>query len=155
MPLNSIGREFALRQLKAMIHADAVNTTSYIDQMRGESDRGAIILAATLIDDALKVALERALNGLNSDERARMFDYKGALGGFSSRITMVKALKLIPRKHAGEIEIIKEMRNVAAHAHLDVTFDTPQVRQAPSGSPRFRRGALHSFSSQSKHATVH
>jgi hypothetical protein len=44
-----------------------------VEALKGESDRGAIILASTMIDDRLRWAIEQKITTLNSDEMARFF----------------------------------------------------------------------------------
>ncbi len=126
------GHDDILRNLKAMMKGgfSKVDHQDYVNYLREESDRGAIILAATLVDDALQEALKRHLTGLNSDEKTRIFDYNGPLGSFSSRIIMAQGLGFFTRTTRKQIDIIREMRNVAAHAHLLVNFDAPIIKEA-------------------------
>ena len=123
------GHDEILSSLRQMIKAEfvSIRPADYVKHLKKESDRGAIILAASLVDDALKEALGRKLEAANSDEKTRIFDHMGSLGTFSSKIALAQALSIISRTVRKQIEIIKECRNVAAHAHIAVDFTTPQV----------------------------
>lgn len=131
-PFERQGRDGMLKDLKGMIKGSSakIEPEAYLASLNNESDRGAIILAATLIDDALIEALSKLLSGINSDEADRLFGYRGPLGTFSSRIILAQGLGIYSRRVRKQIEIIKEMRNIAAHAHLMVDFNTPQIRNA-------------------------
>ena len=74
--------------------------------------------------------LDEAFKGLNSDERERLFGYEGPAGSFSARLILAQALGIIDREKRRKCEIIKAMRNVAAHCHTKITFDTLEIREA-------------------------
>ena len=95
-----------------------------------ESDRASIILLAAMVERFLVRALNDKMPTINSDERDRLFNFEGPCGSFSNRIRMAQALGIIDRSLRRKLDLVRDMRNVAAHAHPDITFDTPQIREA-------------------------
>jgi hypothetical protein len=65
------------------------------NEIQNESDRTAIILFATLLDDTLITRLSAIFGAkLHSDEFDHIFRYEGPLGRFSSRISLAQAGRL-------------------------------------------------------------
>lgn len=127
-----MGREAIIKALKAHsrppITQNAVD--AFIDSMAGESDRGLIIIAASLVEDALVQTIEDRLAPLNRKERDALFDFNGPMGTFSSRIKVAQALSIISRETRKHIEMIREMRNACAHSPNRLTFADEAIRQA-------------------------
>lgn len=124
-----IGRKALLTALKGLVktRVKAVDIDEYVKNLRDESDRGAMILAATLIDDALLTALERKTPNLNSRLRDIIFSGDGSLSSFSKRINFAEASGTIDADTATMIHTIRDIRNAAAHAHTSIDFSTKQV----------------------------
>jgi hypothetical protein len=68
------------------------------------------------------------MSGLNSDELSRFFHFEGPGGTFSSRIKLAQGLGLVNRATGKHLDMIREMRNVAAHSNAPLTFDTRAIR---------------------------
>ena len=83
-----------------------------------------------MLERFLVSELTGKMTGANSDERTRIFDFEGPCGSFSNRIQMAQALDIIDRETRRRLDIIRLMRNAAAHAHPSLTFDTPEIRAA-------------------------
>ena len=63
-----------------------LNTGDLRATIRRESDRAAIIMAATFIEDALSHKLKQQIATMGRKEQDELFDYSGPLGTFSARI---------------------------------------------------------------------
>lgn len=127
-----MSHESVIASLKKLIKLDliTIEPSDHAHEVTHESDRASIILNAAVIEDMLVHRLQFLMTGINSDERDRIFNFEGPCGSFSNRIRMAQALGIIDRATRKQIEIIKEMRNVAAHSHAPVNFSTPQIREA-------------------------
>lgn len=101
-----------------------------VNHIKDETDRAAIILIGSSIEGGLLIMLRERMPSLNGDEGKRIFEFEGPCGSFSNRIRMAQGLGVIDRQTRKQIEIIKEMRNVAAHSYTPVTFSTPEIREA-------------------------
>lgn len=123
--------------LRRMIKTElsATDVGAYIESLAGESDRGAIILGVTAIEDAVKTALVRHLGKLNSKDRDRVFGPQGPLGSFSNKLTFANALGLINDRDYRTANLFREIRNVAAHSHEPVNFDDPRIKAALQLNP--------------------
>jgi len=121
-----------MRNLKKLSRPRSLdlNTGDLRATIRRESDRAAIIMAATFIEDTLSHKLKQQIAPMGRKEQDELFDFSGPLGTFSARIKIAHAFHLIDAPLKRQIEIIKEMRNAAAHAQIDITFATPAIREA-------------------------
>jgi hypothetical protein len=97
-----------------------------------ESDRGAIILAATHLEDNLMIAILAGLPTLQRDEVAfrDMFENDGPLSTFSSRIAMAYGMGLATAQMKKEMDLIRVIRNSCAHSRKPISLDTPELRIA-------------------------
>lgn len=127
-----MSHEHALTGLKKLIRRALTENdpSEYGRQLRGESDRSALILVGGQLEQIVLYRLQKAMPALNSDERARMFDFEGPVGTFSSRIRLSHALGIVDRADRRRLEIVKELRNAAAHAHCPISFDMGEIRTA-------------------------
>jgi len=130
-----MSHETIIRGLKDLINAEllSIHPNEHTAHVQRESDRSAIILHASSIETCLVYLLKDKMGHLNGEEIKRLFDFEGPIGSFSNRIRMAHALGLIDRPQKKRIEIIKEMRNAAAHCHDVVSFETEAIRQAVFG----------------------
>lgn len=93
---------------------------SWVEQLRRD-ERLMIIIASSRLDDLLRQTLQRALlhqpGGSDS-----LFDADRPLGSFSSRILLSYRLGLIDRDYESYLQILRKLRNDAAHAaqHMDL-----------------------------------
>lgn len=94
---------------------------------RQKNDRGAALLLAANIENALDVVLFRVLNPATKDE---MFDQRGPLGTFSSKILMGQALGLFGSETSRNLTNIRHIRNAFAHSKKPITFKTREVKAA-------------------------
>ena len=97
-----------------------------------ESDRGAILMAATTLEDMLEYKILQRLPALLEDEPARklMFDQDGPVASFSRKIHMAYAMGIIDKPYRKLIDLAREIRNCAAHSRQPVTSQVPVIRAA-------------------------
>ncbi len=95
-----------------------------------ESDRASVILSAAAIEDVLTLQLEKKLGSLNRDELKRLFTFDGPLGTFSNKIILAQGLEIIDRPLRKSVELIKAMRNNAAHCVDPVDLQKGPFRDA-------------------------
>lgn len=124
--------ESVVTDLKALLKRELfdIPASEHIDQLLRESERAQMILDGGMIERFLVAALRKKMIGLNAGEIDRLFNFEGPCGSFSNRIKIAQALGIIDRPTRRKLDLIREIRNVAAHAHPDVTFATPEIRAA-------------------------
>jgi DNA-binding MltR family transcriptional regulator len=107
-------------------------TSAVLNSMRGgDSDRGAALTMASLADTALNgiilwgtgVKEIEAIRGLFMGDRA-------PFGTFDAKIKVAWYFGLIGPKAYSNLAVIREVRNVFAHAMSDVTFDDKAIMRA-------------------------
>ena len=115
------------------IRANSDDIDEHVARLKAESDRGVMILAATMLDDALLTALGRVMPKANNRIRNQIFSNDGPLSTLSTlskRTIFAEAAGLITPTVAKQINVIRRIRNVAAHAHAAVDFSLDEVKQA-------------------------
>ena len=100
--------------------------SDFLKEFQGETDRGAALVGAALIDDRLERLLQshfimckqadEILNGSNAP-----------IGTFSARIKLSFCLGLITKLEFKEIEIIRRVRNEFAHKVHGLSFKDQKV----------------------------
>lgn len=122
-----------LKNLKAFARAQLrkeITPKEAVQSVMAESYRGAVILAASGIEDMLEWAITNKLPGLKGEAPATdtIFGVNGIAGTFSNKIALAFALGLIDKETRREIGLIRELRNACAHARLSISFATPEVQ---------------------------
>ncbi len=86
----------------------------FVKEFKDESDRAAVILGASKIDQMLYMILEKYLVpcSVSKDE---LFDNNGPLGTFSSKINMCHRLAIIDDGFCRSIHMVRKIRNTFAH----------------------------------------
>ena len=103
--------------------ADSDQAEAYLEQLRDSSDRVSTLIASMLVDDALRIGLSNYI----IQDRDRMFADRGLLSSFDSRIRFAHGLGMIDDKARDDLDLIREVRNAAAHAMLEFSFEDPAI----------------------------
>jgi hypothetical protein len=124
-----------ISNLKSYARAKLSNNDDVEDSIAdfsNESDRGAILLAATGIEDMLEYEILNRFPGLENDEpaRKRMFEQDGQIASFSKKIEMAYALGIIDRDYRKKIDVIREIRNACAHSRKPLSLQQSVLRAA-------------------------
>lgn len=115
-PLSDLSR-------KALDHDEFMDA---LLEMHKESDRGAAIMGAALLEEGLENLLRAAM--ANPDDKAGLFDDKGApFGTMHAKTLSAYAFGLIGEPLTKDIEIVRSVRNQFSHALRPITFRTPSV----------------------------
>ena len=92
----------------------------------GESDRGAIILVGSMIEDLLaKRIIENMRNGVA--RRDDLLRQGGALNAFHHKLAVALAMGLIDDDTAEGVDIFRQLRNDCAHSRMEVSFLKPEI----------------------------
>src|SRR3979490_3238118 len=102
--------------------------SAFLKEVKSQTDRGAAIIAAAVLDDLLEQVILARLIALGSERRDTLFDKTGApLTSFSAKIEMSFALGVISNEARLALHLIRDVRNAFAHRIEQVTFDHPTV----------------------------
>jgi mannitol operon repressor len=132
-----------------MREADLKDFSAFLHEFQSETDRGAALVGAAVIDQRLSDTL-RAFMVAGKVVDALLDGANAPLGTFSARINMCFGLGLIDNHEHSECNIIRKIRNEFAHSVHGTTFadkgvvvlcerlqsDLPGGREAFKDKPR-------------------
>lgn len=99
----------------------------FLNKLNKESDRGAVLISGTILDERLKNILSSfLLNHKTSEELLEGFN--APLGTFSARISACFALGLIQKNEFDELNLIQKIRNEFAHTWDNTDFETGKIK---------------------------
>jgi hypothetical protein len=125
------------------------------------NDRGAAILLATNVENALQGAITQILH-IKKGQRNGIFGLNAPLGSFANMITMGYAMEVFGDETKSNLDIIRRVRNAFAHSKLPIDFQTDQITRVcdfltvPALLPphAVQRGNVVSHTSRRKFQTV-
>jgi DNA-binding MltR family transcriptional regulator len=94
-----------------------------------ESDRGCVILGASLLAEALETLIRSVSRNTPDDIKTTidpLFQGYAPLSTFSARLQIAFALGILPKNLRDKIEIIRRMRNDFAHEWGPIDFNEPR-----------------------------
>jgi DNA-binding MltR family transcriptional regulator len=97
------------------------------DNLHQESHRSAALVGASLLDTVLERLIRHSLKRKDTDLNNQLFQQRGPLGDFYSKIIVASAFGVISPKLAHDLNIVRNVRNVFAHATTRLSFDTPEI----------------------------
>jgi hypothetical protein len=96
-----------------------------------DNHRGAALLLATHLEDALQFALINRLK-INHKRFNDIFGYDAPMGTFDRKVRVAHAIGMITDETRLTLDVIRRIRNAFAHALIPISFNTPQVTNACS-----------------------
>jgi hypothetical protein len=97
-----------------------------------ESDRGAVLLGASQIDEQLKVFFEALLpEGISAKRKKEILGLNGPFGSFSAKLDVAYACRLLPSTIVVAIHKFRKLRNDVAHKPLPFQLEdhSEEVRE--------------------------
>ncbi|WP_205275550.1 MltR family transcriptional regulator, partial [Morganella morganii] len=101
---------------------------SYFSILRSESDKGAVLVASSVFEDALKDLITARIYP-SKDKRDPLFSGEGApLFSFGAKIEMAYRLGVLSDGVREQLTIFRRLRNEFAHNIDKHSFDDPAVK---------------------------
>ncbi|MGM4963865.1 MltR family transcriptional regulator [Tardiphaga sp. 1201_B9_N1_1] len=97
------------------------------DRLHTESDRSVALVGASLLETALERLIKHSLARSDPDLMNQLFQQRGPLADFYSKITVASAFGVISANLASDLGIVRNVRNVFAHATTNLSFSTPEI----------------------------
>ena len=94
-----------------------------------ETDRAAVIVAASMLDELLRTLLVAKFVPISSTNDDLFDGANAPLGTFSSRIEMAYRTGLISVKFARDLHLVRRIRNDFAHNIHGASFEDTRVKQ--------------------------
>ena len=109
----------------AMREVDRSDFAAFLKEFQDETDRGAALVGAALLDQKLADTLRAFM----VDHRVSrdLFETTRPLGTFAARIKTAFALGLVDVHEMQEMELIRKVRNEFAHSLHGTTFSEPEI----------------------------
>jgi DNA-binding MltR family transcriptional regulator len=98
------------------------------EQFGQESDRAAVILSASILDESLGTLLKSYLVPNPSSQDSLFDNATSPLSNFSSKIDMAYRIGLVSGKMARDIHIVRKIRNSFAHDVYGCSFSNGSVK---------------------------
>ena len=109
----------------------------YLETIEAESDRGAVLVGAALLDDALEKILRKKLVPPLKSEDSLFDGGYSPLRSFAAKIELAFRLGLITRNTKQMLNIVRSLRNLFAHNTENVSLFDDQA------SDRLKTAYLH------------
>jgi hypothetical protein len=103
-----------------------------VDELESQTDRGAAIIGAALVESLLREALMSRLRVRTAGEKRTakgLFGTMGPLSSFSAKIELGVLLGLYPEEVRGDLHRIRDVRNEFAHEHQPRDFGSPRIAE--------------------------
>lgn len=97
----------------------------FLEDFNKETDRGAALAAAAMVDDLVGETVEAFLID-NKGRSALLSGFNAPLGTFASRCAAAFALGLISEREFQECALVRKIRNEFAH-QVKVSFETDKI----------------------------
>lgn len=94
--------------------------------IRNESDRAVAVLGPAYLDTLLEDVLRAYFR--ETKEVESLLSSSGSLGAFSVRVDLVNALGLLDDNEAGQLHLIRKIRNQFAHNIDTYSFEDPKIK---------------------------
>lgn len=106
----------------------AAHVEEWYRQLDAEAnDRGAAILAATAVENALQFAITNRLL-IHEGQDNHLFGFNSPMGSFENKIRIGYALRIFWHKTKRNLDAIKAVRNAFAHASTPIDFENQKIK---------------------------
>lgn len=117
----------------------------FLNEFNNESDRGAALVAASMLDERLEAILRSFFTDAPASKDL-LSGFNAPLGTFSARASAAMALGLLQEHEFKEITLIRKIRNEFGHGWQTISFESGRVadfcRQLPwLGPAEYEEGA--------------
>lgn len=100
---------------------------AFLNNFNQESDRGAALSAAAVLEDRLEEVIKTFLRDCKSS--LKLLDgFNAPIGTFSSKILLAHALGLIQDEEFQQIELLRKIRNKFAHTWEYLNFESNTIK---------------------------
>ena len=106
-----------------------------LKELPKQRDRGAAIIATSILEDHLILAILSRMHR-DADAEGRMFKGYGPLNTLASRIDLGLLLGIYPRRHWEILHIIRNIRNEFAHNMQPTSFRSQRALCAKLGASK-------------------
>lgn len=121
----------AITEVLANVAMDE-GTLSYFRSLFRESDRGAVLISATRLEEKLELLHRAHIEQKVAEPKKlleELFRPYAPLSSFSAKIQLAHAYGLIDAEDYADLNIIRKIRNDAAHTSVEFSFEPNEICQ--------------------------
>lgn len=116
-----------MSKLKNDTPSEILQLGAFLNNFNQESDRGAALSAAAVLEDRLEEIIKAFL--IDSKSSVKLLDgFNAPIGTFSSKILLAHALALIQDDEFQQIELLRKIRNKFAHTWEYLNFESNSIK---------------------------
>ena len=120
-------KKLSLQDITRQLPSDE-ELDQYLTHINNESDRGAAVMAAALVERALEDRLRGRLHDPGDGTQDSWFEgHNAPFRTFSAKIALGRALALYNDHIEGVLVTIKNIRNAMAHSMTPISFSHPAL----------------------------
>jgi hypothetical protein len=108
--------------------------SEFLNEFNKESDRGAALNAAAVLDDWLSNILKEFLAD-NKSAKNLLSGFNAPLGTFSAKAAAAHSLGLIQDNEIEEITLIRKIRNEFGHSWKESSFENQKIKDLTFNLP--------------------
>jgi len=120
--------------MRQSLEPEMQELSEFINEFNKESDRGATLNAAAVLDDWLQKILESFFVD-NKSGKDLISGFNAPLGTFSAKASAAHAFGLIEDREFREITLIRKIRNEFGHSWRGINFDADKVSKLANQLP--------------------
>lgn len=121
-------RTIMVRRRRTQKRVKVEDITGFFEEFNRESDRGAAIIGAAMLDERLRQLMGAFLVDDSTKVDQLLEGPLAPLGSFASRIGTSYCLGLISKDEYHDLQIVREIRNVFAHELHGLSFSDARVK---------------------------
>lgn len=111
---------------RAPLEPELRDFSEFLQVLNRESDRGAALLAGSMLDEKVLELLNAFL--IEGEVARNLLRANGPVGTFAARVDMAYALGLIEEEERVEINLIRRVRNPMGHTWRSIDFSDDRLR---------------------------
>ena len=116
-----MSKRSALRELSRRFPAPR-EIKKIMDSLRNKDDLHAAIIAVSIVEASLEQLIVTRLKKSDKDLLDRLFQNRGPLSDFNSKILIAEAFGILTGPLAEELHVMRAVRNAFAHAKMHLSF---------------------------------
>lgn len=116
-----------MHKLKNDTPPEILNLGAFLNNFNKESDRGAALSVAAVLEDHLAEIIKSFLKDSRSSHKL-LDGFNAPIGTFSSKILLAHALGLIQDDEFEQIELLRRIRNKFAHTWEHLNLESNSIK---------------------------
>lgn len=114
------------KESRAPLEPELRDFSEFLQVLNRESDRGAALLSASMLDEKVLELLNTFL--IEGDVANNLLRTNGPVGTFAARVDMAYALGLLEEEERAEITLVRRIRNPMGHTWRSIDFSDDRLR---------------------------